>query len=158
MQIEKINNDKIQVIINTSDLEKNNIDVNTFMSNSIDHQELFLDILDIAEKKLDFYVSNSKLAIESISIANNTFVFTITKLSSHYKSHSGNNIYCFDTFDDVFNIIAYINVNNLFCFNNKFYLTVNSNSSYIYIIEEFASKKITFPFFEDILLEHSNKA
>ena len=127
MQIEKINNDKIQVIINIADLENNNIDVNAFMSNSIEHQGIFLDILDMAEKKFDFYVSNEKLAIESVSIANNIFIFTITRLSSYYNSNSTNTIYCFNSFDDIFNIISYINI-------------------------------MDFPFFENILLEHSKKA
>ena len=50
MQIEKINNNKLKVILNIDDLEENNIDLNTFMANSLESQELFLDILDLAEE------------------------------------------------------------------------------------------------------------
>ena len=78
MQIEKINKNKLKVILNTSDLEENNIDLNNFMANSLESQELFLDILDLAEEKFNFYVHDSKLVIESISLANNIFIFTIT--------------------------------------------------------------------------------
>ena len=79
MQIEKINNNKLKVILNIDDLEENNIDLNTFMANSLESQELFLDILDLAEEEFNFKVDNSKLIIECISLSNHIFIFTITK-------------------------------------------------------------------------------
>ena len=81
MQIEKINNNKLKVVLNLDDLENNNIDLNSFMSNSIESQELFLNILDLAEKDLNFYTNNSKLIIESVSLSNNIFMVS-TKLVS----------------------------------------------------------------------------
>ena len=80
MQIEKLNDDKLKVVLSKKDLKENDIDLNTFMANSLDSQELFLDILDIAEEKFNFYVDDSKLLIESISLANDIFIFTITKV------------------------------------------------------------------------------
>ena len=77
MQIDKLNDDKLKVVLNKKDLKENDIDLNTFMANSLDSQELFLDILDIAEEKFNFYVDDSKLLIESISLANDIFIFTI---------------------------------------------------------------------------------
>ena len=68
MQIEKINNNKLKVILNIDDLEENNIDLNTFMANSLESQELFLDILDLAEEEFNFKVDNSKLIIECTKI------------------------------------------------------------------------------------------
>lgn len=52
MKIEKLNDDKIRITLNLKDLEENHIDFHTFMSNSIESQELFLDMLDKAEKEL----------------------------------------------------------------------------------------------------------
>lgn len=155
MQIEKINNNKIKVVININDLEENHIDVNTFMSNSLEHQDLFLNILDLAEEKFDFYVNNSKLSIESISISNNIFIFTITKISMTYISDHNSIIYCFDNFDSIYNIYSYINSEKLYLFNNKFYLVVPNTYKYISIIEEFSNKKIELPFLESILIEHN---
>ena len=74
MQIEKVNKNKLKVILNTNDLKENHIDLNTFMANSLESQELFLDILDLAEEEFGFYVDNSKLVIESVSLANNIFI------------------------------------------------------------------------------------
>ena len=156
MQIEKINNNKLKVILNIDDLEKNNIDLNTFMANSLESQELFLDILDLAEDKFNFYVHNSKLIIESVSLANNIFIFTITKLSEDNNESSENCIYCFNNFDDVINVWDYINKNNLFKYNNKYYL-ISDNESYNSIIEEFSSQKISSCYFKNILVEHGKR-
>ena len=49
MKFEKLNNDKIRIILNLQDLEDNNIDYQSFMSNSSDSQKLFLEMLDEAE-------------------------------------------------------------------------------------------------------------
>ena len=156
MQIEKINNNKLKVILNIDDLEKNNIDLNTFMANSLESQELFLDILDLAEDKFNFYVHNSKLIIESVSLANNIFIFTITKLTKNNNDSYETTIYCFNNFDDVLNIWNYINKNNLFKYNNKYYL-ISDNENYNTIIEEFSSQKISSCYFKNILVEHGKR-
>ena len=156
MQIEKINNNKLKVILNVNDLEKNNIDLNNFMANSLESQELFLDILDLAEEKFNFYVHDSKLVIESISLANNIFIFTITKLNETSYEKSNNYIYCFDNFDNVSHIFKYINIENLFKYNDKYYLIYN-DEIYTSIIEEFASKKLNSDYLENILLEHAKR-
>lgn len=154
MQIEKINNNKLKVILDLEDLENNNIDLNSFMSNSLESQELFLDILDLAEKDLNFYTNNSKLIIESISLANNIFIFTITKQNNEKKTTTLNFIYCFKTFDDVYNILAYIDISNLYIYNNIYYIVTDCYDKYNSILEEFSYKKISSDYLEDILVEH----
>ena len=49
MKFEKVNNDKIKITISSDDLEANNIDFHSFMSNSNETQSLFLSVLDKAE-------------------------------------------------------------------------------------------------------------
>ena len=156
MQIEKINKNKLKVILNTSDLEENNIDLNNFMANSLESQELFLDILDLAEEKFNFYVHDSKLVIESISLAHNIFIFTITKLNDTLIEKNKNYIYCFNTFDDVSNILKYINKENLYKYNNKYYL-VSTDSLHDTIIEEFSSEIINSDCLKNILIEHAKR-
>lgn len=156
MQIEKINNNKLKVILDLEDLENNNIDLNSFMSNSLESQELFLDILDLAEKDLNFYTNNSKLIIESISLANNIFIFTITKQNNMRIPSTSNYIYCFKTFDDICNILAYIDINNLYLYNNTYYLISDSNNQNNALLEEFSYKKISSDYLEDILVEYKN--
>ena len=154
MQIEKINNNKLKVILDLEDLESNNIDFNSFMSNSLESQELFLNILDLAEKDLNFYTNNSKLIVESISLGNNIFIFTITK-QSDIKTHSNSKyIYCFESFDDIYNILSYININNLYLYNNIYYLISDSSNQENSLLEEFSYKKISSDYLEDILVEY----
>ena len=54
MRFEKLNEDKIRITLNTEDLEKKDIDLHTFMSNSIESQDLFFDMLEEAEKQIGF--------------------------------------------------------------------------------------------------------
>ena len=160
MQIEKINNNKLQFILNIDDLEENNIDLNTFMANSLESQELFLDILDLAEEKFNFKVDNSKLIIECISLSNHIFIFTITKLSNLIEENSENLIFCFNNFDSLFNIFSFIQKSKfikLYTYNTKFYLIINKDNKLIPLINEFSNYKFTSNKLENILIEHGQK-
>lgn len=160
MQIEKINNQKIKVILNTNDLEENNIDLNTFMANSLESQELFLDILDLAEEEFNFNVDNSKLIIESISLSNHVFIFTITKLCENKNSCGENNIYCFNDFDQlsyIFSLMKNLDNFKIYTYNNKFYLIINKSNKYITIIDEFCTSKSTSDILYNILIEYGKK-
>ena len=54
MKIEKITENKIRIIINFDDLKAKNIDVHSIMSNSLESQSLFQDLLKEAEKTVGF--------------------------------------------------------------------------------------------------------
>lgn len=160
MQIEKVNNNKLKVILSANDLKKSNIDLNTFMANSLESQELFLDILDLAEEEFNFYVNNSKLVVESVSLSNNIFIFTITKLSDHKHSISQNYIYSFNTFDQLANIFSFIDEKkflNIYTYNDKFYLIIDKNNKLNIILEEFSNSKINSSCLENILIEHGKR-
>ena len=68
MRIEKITENKIRIILNLHDLEEKNIDLHTFMSSSIESQDLFYDMLDKAEKEIGFKTQNYKLLIEALAV------------------------------------------------------------------------------------------
>lgn len=160
MQIEKVNNNKLKVTLSSNDLKECNIDLNTFMANSLESQDLFLDILDLAEEKFNFYVDNSKLVIESISLANNIFIFTITKLADFKTTDSQNYIYCFDNFDQFSDLLSSINQNNfahLYTYQNKFYLIINKNNKMCSVIDEFSNYKFNSDSLENVLIEHGTK-
>ena len=63
MKIEKITDNKIRIILNLEDLEAKNIDLHSLMSNSIESQSLFVEMLDEAEKTVGFYTKDSKIMI-----------------------------------------------------------------------------------------------
>ena len=157
MQIEKLNDDKLKVVLNKKDLKENDIDLNTFMANSLDSQELFLDILDIAEEKFNFYVDDSKLLIESISLANDIFIFTITKVNENISTNTSiNNIYCFNSFDHLADALKLINlsINKIYTYNNRFYLILDKDNDLNYILNEFSDYKISSDYLENIFIEH----
>lgn len=70
MQIEKLNENKIRITLNLDDLKENNIDLHSFMSNSIESQDLFYNMLDKAEKEVGFETKDYKLMIEALAVPN----------------------------------------------------------------------------------------
>lgn len=152
MKIEKITENKIRIILNMDDLEENNIDLHSFMSNPVDSQNLFIDILDKAEHEVGFSTKDCKILIEAIASSDGHFVFTITKYKSDQDAlkpkkkkltikkktdnlNSENAIYCFDTFEEFLNYCSYIKNKNftklstnisLYVYNNKYYLVLKN--------------------------------
>lgn len=69
MKIEKLNDNKIRITLNLKDLEENNVDLHTFMSNSIESQELFLNMLDKAEEEVGFITDDYRVMIEALAMS-----------------------------------------------------------------------------------------
>ena len=68
MKFEKLNENKIRIILSNQDLADKNIDFNSFMSNSAETQTLFLDMLEEAEEKVGFITRDHKIKIEALSV------------------------------------------------------------------------------------------
>ncbi len=75
MRIEKITENKIRITLNIQDLKEKNIDLHSFMSNSIESQDLFYDMLDKAEKEIGFETKDYKLMIEALAVPERKFYF-----------------------------------------------------------------------------------
>ena len=162
MQIKKINNNKLKVILNTNDLNKKNIEVDDFLSNSIESQDLFFEILDLAEEEYDFNIEDNKAIVETISLDNNVFVMTITKLKNNIDNFSNNvsKIYCFENIDDIFNVYSFLNKENTYVyeFNQTYYLVINnSNCNLQKIMSEYSKPIKNNDVLENILIEHGKK-
>lgn len=80
MRIEKVNEDKIRIFFNLEDLKAKNIDFQSFMANSAQSQELFLNLLDEAEKEVGFVTKNYKIMIEALATMDGTFVLNVTRI------------------------------------------------------------------------------
>ena len=145
MQIKKINNDKLKVILNSNDLDEKNIDIDSFLSNSIESQNLFFEILDLAEEEYDFDIENNKAVVETISLDNNLFVLTITKLKNNFNTyHTPPKIYCFENREDIFNFYA------MHCQELKNAFIYELNEKYYFIFDEIT------PFLENALCEYAS--
>ena len=184
MQIEKLNENKIKIILNLSDLEEKHIDLHSFMSSSVESQDLFYDILDKAEKEIGFKTKDYKLMIEAFAIPEGKFVLTITRFSpekeerkklkvkkKNIESKNNLSVYMFNTFDEYLEFCNYIQnflntttysklaKNSLYQYNSKYYLCINNicldTFKFIYYsILEFATHITNSDLFERKLIEH----
>ena len=117
MNIEKLNENKIRITLNMDDLKSKKVDFHSFMSNSIESQKLFLDMLEEAEKKVGFVTDDYRIMVEALALANGNFIFTITRSLPEFSSekakkkkvhikrkinylNKNKSIYCFHEFED----------------------------------------------------------
>lgn len=154
MRIEKLNENKIRIFFDIDDLIEKNIDLHTFMSNSMETQDLFLDMLDKAESELGFKTKNYKLIIEALASSSGTFIITVTRILPNegitpkkkrtvktkiksVKPSKISSISVFNTFDDFCSFCSYMNNSysfpknklkpaSLISYNNKYYLIFNN--------------------------------
>lgn len=116
MKFEKLSDTKIRITVTIQDLVEKDIDFHVFMSNSLESQDILLDMLDEAKKQTGFDPEDCNLKIEALAMADSDFIFTITKVAPDEKakpskkkfhikrkeidSSATQTIYCFQTFDD----------------------------------------------------------
>ena len=134
MRIEKLNDNKIRIFLNNQDLKEKNINIHDFMSNSLESQTFFVDMLNLAEAQVGFKTKNYKLIIEALASSDGNFIFTITRTKSEEKSQPLKlkpkrqliapnkllSIYNFKTFDDFCEFCRFINNSSLGQYINKF--------------------------------------
>lgn len=132
MKFEKVNNDKIKITLSSADLEANDIDFHSFMSNSNETQSLFLTVLDKAERDYGFSTDNYQLKVETLALDNGSFILTITRSRAQEvkeptsaarkkfkvsrkvpKMLSASLIYKFCTFDDFCGFVEFLSVSAL---------------------------------------------
>ncbi len=155
MKFEKVNENKIRITLSMHDLEEKDIDFHDFMSNSLETQDLFLDMLEEAEEKIGFKTRNCKVKIEALAMTEDNFILTVTKvlpdtLRKHFyvspkkkvnarrKSsslQSTNLIYKFNSFDDYCNFIEFL-LNNDLKDSNKIAkeVYVYTHKNYYYLV------------------------
>lgn len=156
MKFEKVNDDKIKITLSSADLEANDIDFHSFMSNSNETQSLFLAVLDKAEKDYGFSTSNYQLKVETLALDNGNFILTITRSrvpnvpeinveKRKFKVArklpnltSASLIYKFNSFEDFCNFIDFLACSEisdidkvskssmLYCHNSYYYLIFNN--------------------------------
>ena len=75
MKIEKLNENKIRITLNMDDLKERDIDFHSFMSNSIESQGIFLDMLDTAQKEVGFNTDDCRIMIEALALKDRELYF-----------------------------------------------------------------------------------
>lgn len=156
MKIEKLNDNKIRITLNIEDLNERNISLQSFMSNSIESQDIFMDMLDKADEEVGFNTDDCRIMIEALALKNGVFVLTITKFEHEderscfkrknvhirRKNPSLNlekTIYSFDSFDtfcefcsfikntlDEEQILDFAKRSDLYEYDSNFYLVLSN--------------------------------
>ena len=165
MKIEKLNENKLKITLSSEDLKARNIDVQSFIYNTPESQDLFWDVMKEAEKEYGFIVDESMVYVEASATAAGIFTLTVTKTNNsinqsnlrnklkkqNYRlkrkntnSPLDNSIFKFNTFDDICDFcktskIDTFGKNSLYEFDSNYYLLVSSipNSN----ILEYATKE-----------------
>ena len=148
MHFQKINDNKLKVIVNSSDLIEKNIDVDSFLANSEKSQDFFFEILDMAENNYSFSIENNKAIVEAISLDNDVFMITITKIVSDNSPSSTNlcSIFIFNSLKNIFELYYSCIMQNIDF--KKFYIYYFLDSYYVVLYEK--DSKL-----QDILYEYS---
>ena len=181
MKLEKLNDDKIRITLNSDDLKENNIDFHTFMSNPIESQDLFFNVLDKAEKELGFVTDDYKIMVEALAMSNGNFVLTVTRIEpekgrttyrkkkinikrKNFVTDTKKAIYSFNSFDEFCSFCTFLNnsvlknVNDfvdsisLYEYNKKYYLVFSNLHMNNNLLKSFCSSITEFAIF----VEHSD--
>lgn len=148
----------------------------SFMSNSVESQDLFMDMLEKAEKEVGFVTEDYKIMIEALAMANGNFVLTVTRISPDkskgtYKRKKVNmkrktpsmdskkTIYSFDSFDEFLEYCEFLNNDilrniedfssniRLYQYNDKYYLVLEEVLMNVNLLKSFASSITEFAHF-----------
>ena len=130
VKFEKLSDNKIRIILSIQDLTEKHIDFHSFMANTIESQDILLDMLEEAKKETGFDAEDSNLKIEALAMADTNFVFTITKVCPELEKEkvrkkftikrksinpitSTQAVYEFPSFDDFCSFLQFLKESNL---------------------------------------------
>lgn len=165
MKFERLSENKIRIILTVNDLKDKEIDFHDFMSNPLETQDLFLDILEEAKEKIGFNTSNYKVKIEALAMVEGDFIVNVTRLlettdkncttKRKFKvrrkskpSESNQMIYKFSSFDDYCYFVHFLEKNGLsnsyliakkvilYLYKDEYYLILDDiHTSYDHILK-----------------------
>lgn len=135
MQIKKIDENKLEILITEQDLEKTSLSPQDFMACKLQNETFFLQILNFASKKLGFSFNNCEILVESFSIPSlKSFIIDITTLPRrlHINRNKKFKMHCyfvakFYSFQNLCTFCNAIGLNNsasLYHLNNAYYLNI----------------------------------
>lgn len=166
MRFEKLNENKIRITLSNEDLKEKKIDFHSFMSNSIESQDLFFDMLKEAEKEIGFITKNYLVKLEALALSNGTFILTVTRTlpdiskTSTFKSsvnikrkkelsNASQMVYIFNTFESYCAFVNFLKNNN-YSLNNisKHILLYEYKNTYYLIFDKI---NMNYPFLKKLL-------
>ncbi len=166
MKVEKINENKLRIILTLEELENRQISIKDIEKDPSIAKNLFIDLIEESNLGEDFMVGDFQLLIEASSDNSNIFVVTITKVDSipelkkyalmdnseNRKRRKSNattnlsffvdgNIFTFNTLDELLDLCDISKKEKLFCGKNSLYKYKNK---YFLIFSKTAIKNKRF--------------
>lgn len=156
MKIEKINENKIKIILTIEELENRKISLKELENDTTLARNLFFDLIEENNLDEEFKLEDSQLLIEASSDNENLFIVTITKVDNlpsninnfcesnntngnikkqnNYKVTS--NIFVFEKIDDILSFcdkaksqITFLGRNSLYKNDNNYFLIFSNNAT-----------------------------
>lgn len=184
MKINKINENKVSIVLTLEELAEHNITIKDIESNKNKAQNFLFEILEESELNLEFIDEGSQLLVEASTDTNNLFIITISKISSigdvtkQYSSLNSfnlisysvsSNIYMFKDYENLkdFSFRAkieklYLGCNSLYNYNGKYFLVFSSSTikkvdftRTFCLLSEFTDKYYSKSIYKSAILEYA---
>lgn len=181
MKVEKINENKVKIILSFEELEMRNITLYDIEKNNSAAKKLFTSLIEESNLDEEFELEDSQLFIEASSDNTNTFILTITKtddlpdLNNYSKKETSqlykidSRLYEFSSIDVILDFCSkaknenlFFGQNTLYKYENKYFIlfseTAIKNKKFIktyVMLSEYCSRYFSYDLFYNTIIEKS---
>ena len=179
MKIEKVDDNKVKIILSFEELEMRNITLSDIEKNNTAAKNLFTSLIEENNLDEDFGCEDSQLFIEASSDNTNTFILTITKtndlpdINSYTKNESktlyriDSRLYEFNSLDVILEFCKtakeehlFFGQNTLFKYGDKYFILFSENAiknkrfvkTYV-MMSEYCSRYFSYDIFYSTITE-----
>ena len=179
MKIEKVDDNKVKIILSLEELKMRNISLSDIEKDTAAARKLFISLIEESNLDEDFGCEDSQLFIEASSDNTNTFVLTITKTDdlpdiNNYTKNENKTLYRIDSrlyeFASLDLILDFCKIakeenlffgkNTLYKYNDKYFIlfsdTAIKNKKFIktdVMISEYCSRYFSYSLFYTTITE-----
>lgn len=181
MKVEKINENKVKIILSFEELEMRNITLYDIEKNNSAAKKLFTSLIEESNLDEEFELEDSQLFIEASSDNTNTFILTITRtddlpdLNNYTKKETpqlykiDSRLYEFSSIDVILDFCQmaknenlFFGQNTLYKYENKYFIlfseTAIKNKKFIktyVMLSEYCSRYFSYDLFYNTIIEKS---
>lgn len=179
MKVEKVNDNKVKIILSFEELEMRNITINDIEKNNSAARNLFTSLIEENNLDEDFGCEDVQLFIEASSDNTNTFILTITKTDylpdiSDYSKNENKMLYRIDSrlfeFNSLDTILDFCKIakdenlffgkNSLYKYEDKYFILFSDNAiknkkfiKTFVMISEYTSRYFSYDLYYKTLTE-----
>lgn len=179
MKVEKVDDNKVKIILSFEELEMRNITLNDIEKNTTAARNLFTSLIEESNLDEDFGCEDSQLFIEASSDNTNTFILTITKtdnlpdINSYSKNENktlyriDSRLYEFSSLDIILDFCKiskdenlFFGKNTLYKYDDKFFILFSDSAiknkkfikTYV-MLSEYCSRYFSYDIFYTTIIE-----